>query len=116
VPEFIDRIIRSLRSFDQINITTEDMLGSIDRSHQRGITKSEYNILGVAFGAIRLDHKLTVDELSLKSGVPREDIIDLELASFHLHEAVEIAFKLKGALEINQENYNRILSSTTIKK
>jgi hypothetical protein len=113
---FIEALKRSVRRFEDITISQEDLTHSLERSCQRGVHDTGYDYLGVTFGARRLDKKITVDELSEITGVNREDIIDLELGGFYLREAVEVAAKLKDGLGIKQKDYNTILILTTKKK
>lgn len=114
--ELFQNIRKHFRTPEQLNITNDQLLASIERGNERGISKAEYDVLGVAFGAIRLDKKLTVDELAAKSGVRKEDIIDLELASFRFTEAALIAKKLASALDIKESDFNNILISSIRKK
>jgi len=112
----IESIKRSMRNYDDLEISLKDMSESIQRSRQKGIRSYEYDNLGIVFCARRVDKKMTVDELSKATGVDRKDIIDLELSSFHLSEAIEIAARLRECLGIKSSEYNTILASSTRKK
>ncbi|KKU09914.1 MAG: hypothetical protein UX13_C0026G0030 [Candidatus Woesebacteria bacterium GW2011_GWB1_45_5] len=102
--------------WELLSIPLSDMEDSIDRGFDREIYHSVHNELGFFFSMTRLDLGLTVDELSKTSGVNRNDIIDLELGSFYLPEATQVAEKLKDSLKIDDETFKKALLANAVKK
>ncbi len=93
-----------------LNLTSSQIYDSSLRGQERGIReKDETAALSHLFAVARRKIKLSVSELSEKSGVSENDIIDLELRQFHRYQSAEVAEKLNGFLNIDEDKYRKSL-------
>lgn len=76
----------------------------------------ESSMLGHVVGAARRDAGMTFEDLAERSGLPLEDIIDLNLGTLRLSEATQLAEKLKTLLPINEDHYRNALLADSKKE
>lgn len=98
---------------DLADISPEKLQDSAKRSEARGILTAPYRYLHTEFHEHRKTLGITIERLSQQTGVPKEDIIDLETASLWLPEAIEVAEKLRHTLKIDDEAFRKILIKST---
>lgn len=107
---------RLFRNKRRIDIAEDDFSSSVSRMQQRGRIPDQSGSLGLLFSYGRLAKKLTVDELSQKTGVEREKIVDFELGTLSLSEATSVAEALKTRLRVDEKAYKKTLLSSAQKQ
>ena len=97
-------------------ILFEDEFESARSAFERGVDRSQFDLLGKLIAGARKSLGLSIDDLSKKTGVTKEDLIDLELGSFFLPEAVVVAEKVKKTLRVNDEDYKFAIIKSSFKR
>lgn len=93
----------------RLGFTGSQLRESLLRGSKKGVKSEQSYVLAHFFSVARIEANLTIDELSEKTGVKTDELIDFELRQLHKYEAVKVAEALKETLNIEDELYKKIL-------
>ena len=116
--EFFRNLFKSKKppEFFHSELSREDVRAAAKRSFERGIGQTDNIGLGRLVNLSRRKANLSLKDLSEKTGITREDLIDLESATLPLPEMVSLLQRVKEVIGLSDKKINEELFDATKKK
>lgn len=98
------------------DITSKQIDESSMQAKARGLRTPDYQNLGQLISRYRQSMGISIEQLSQNSGICPEDILDLELSNLHRGRAVELVAKLKPILDIDNNEFKKVVLTSPVRK